>query len=677
MIFRAVKILLVLALLKSVTTCQLIADVPLVELDPNTNRPFAQAIVVIPDNTLPIANYAAEEFIWHVEQSTGVKLILRKESENQERDKASIYVGVTKAAERAGIDVQKLPPEACLLRTVGGHLFIVGNDGPGDPLSIGHTHSGTLWGVYELLEQELNVRWLWPGRLGTDIPKQKSLALKDQNRTILPNYIQRQLRPSLGPRGFATADERLAFSKEQREQYAHDQKVFLRRHRMGRSPNTYFSERRFGSGHAFHGWWEQFGEEHPEWFQQLANGKRGPADLNRPHKVSMCVSNPELHRKVVELWAEEREKRPGQPLGLGVGESDGSAACQCAKCLEWDGEPIDLKELPPGLERSFLPVQAGTRYAKLAREVHTLASKIDPHVKVHYYAYLNYFWAPTETVKLHPNIMIGFVPWFRWAGWFPRTEAEQEWIKQQWAGWKRTGATLYYRPNWFLDGYSMPHVYMHQFGDAFQFYHQNGMIGTDFDSLQGMWAAQGPNLYLLSRIHVRPDAPIEQLLDEYYAAFGPAEQAVRKYFDYWEEYSTKNRARATNSIQSRANGKFRRYAFYARVADELYSSEVFDPAFALLDQAQAACESSPDPSSVARVAFLRTGLEHSLECVKTAAVINNPQTSPADLGQALARLAAYRSSIEHLGIANMDRAAIIETDSWQKLDGFSQPWPEP
>ncbi len=48
------------------------------------------------------------------------------------------------------------------------------------------------------------------------------------------------------------------------------------------------------------------------------------------------------------------------------------------------------------------------------------------------------------------------------------------------------------------------------------------MTGTDFDSLQGQWAAQRPNLYLLSRIHVRPEMPVDGILDEYYAAFGPA-----------------------------------------------------------------------------------------------------------------------------------------------------------
>ena len=173
--------------------------------------------------------------------------------------------------------------------------------------------------------------------------------------------------------------------------------------------------------------------------------------------------------------------------------------------------------------------------------------------------------------------MIEFVPWFRWAGWFPRTEAEHEWIKEQWMGWQRTGVTAHYRPNWFLDGYTMPLVYMHQFADAFQFYARNGMIGTDFDSLQGQWAAQGPNLYLLSRLHVRPETEVDTLLDEYYAAFGPASDDVKAYFTYWEDYAVQNSPRAADLVRSR-RGPSRRYAKYAQVAERLYPPEVFPPA---------------------------------------------------------------------------------------------------
>jgi hypothetical protein len=632
----------------------------------------ATAAIVIPDDAQEITVYAAEEFAGHVEKATGTAPAIVKESAAP-AEGVRVYLGPTKAAAEADIDVDALPFEAFVLRSMGGNLFIAAQDGPGDPVSTGTAAAGVLWGVYEVLERELGVRWLWPGELGTIIPKRATFSIAEVNETIPPRYLQRNIRPGLGLRGFIQADERLAFTPDQREAYAREQNVFLRRHRMGHSADTYFASRKFGSGHSFEGWWEKYGAEHPEWFQQTPDGKRGPENPAKPKKVTMCVSNMELAKKIVSLWAEERAKHPDEPLGLGVGENDDSAMCQCAECVAWDGPKPDLSKLPAGLERSYTPVQAGTRYARFALRVQELASVIDPNVQVHFYAYLNYFWAP-EDLKLNKNIIIGFVPWFRWAGWFPRTDAEQEWIKQQWLGWQKTGASVYYRPNWFLDGYSMPLAYMHQFADAFQFYNANGMVGTDFDSLVGQWAAQGPNLYTLARIHVRPEAPVESLLDEYYAVFGPAEVAVRKYFGYWEDYAIKNSPRAAKAIQTRRDGNFRRYALYAQVADELYPPEVFAPAFALLDEAASACEGNPDPAFAARVAFLREGIVHSQRCVEAAMVMNDPGATVEQRGQALTKLVAYRRSVEHLGIANMDRAAGIETDSWKDVVGFKEAW---
>ncbi len=648
--------------------------VPVVSAVASNGVARAVAIVVLPEKAEPIAQYAAEEFVRHVELATGVKLPMANEPAVPADSTNRIYIGSTRAAAEAGINVRTLPAEAFVLRTRGGDLFIAAQDGPGDPLGLGNTFSGSLWGVYEVLERGLGVRWLWPGDLGAFVPKTSTLTLSPYDETTSPQFQQRRLNPLISPNSPPNGgDTRLAFSPAERARYTREQSVFLRRHRMGCSAGTWFSERSSGSGHSFHGWWERYGKEHPEWFQLLPDGRRGPRDSNRLDKVTMCVSNPKLHAKIIELWQEMRAQHPGEAVNIDVSENDCAAECICGPCRAWDGPVPDLKGLPAGLERSFLPMQASTRYARFLKAVQALAAQTDPNVKVHFYAFENYFWAPSPDIKLDRNIVVGFVPWFRWAGWFPRTAEEHEWIKQQWLGWQLSGATVYYRPNWFLDGYAMPHVYMHQFADAFQFYARHGMAGTFFDSLQGQWAAQGPNLYLLARIHVRPDQSVNRLLDEFYAAFGPAQKTVREYFDYWENYSLKNRERAAQSIQTRRDGKFRRYAMYALVADELYPSAVFVPAARILARAKAAAEKAHDSVGQSRVAFLQEGLNHARTCVETARVMNNPKATAAERAAALDRLIAYRRNVESLGLANLDRLAQIETESWKEVAGFTAP----
>ena len=653
--------MLVLALLSCVAAGAV--SLPLVE----NGKPMA--VIVLPAEPFPIAQYAAEELVHHVVKASGAKLEIRREPLPSPAPSPAVYVGATHAARAAGIDPATLTHEATTLRTVGKDLYIVGNDGPGDPLNEDNPHTGTLWGVYEILERELGVRWLWPGALGEDVPPAKDIHLPAMDRTFRPTMSRRHLNHGLGLRGLITGQEKLGFAPEDRKRYAHDQTVFLRRQRMGQFEDGFFAQKGFGHGHAFGGWWERYGKDHPEWFQLLPAGRRGPEDPERPWRYTMCVSNPELHAEIVRRWREERAQHPGEPFNIGIAENDTAARCTCAACKAWDEPQPDVSSLPPGLERSYTPMQASNRYARFAEAVRERAAAIDPNVRVHRYAFENYFWAPDPAIKLNQSIVIEFVPWFRWAGWFPRTDAEQEWIKQQWVGWQRSGASVYYRPNWILDGYTMPLVYMHQFADAFQFYARHGMAGTNFDTLQGQWAAQGPNLYLLARIHVRPDAPVDDLLAEYYTAFGPAADTIKEYWHYWEGYAIKNSPRAAQSIRSRG-GAFRRYALYARVADELYPAACFEPAKKILDRALEKTSASDAAQYKQRIVFLQHGLRHAEQCSATAAVVNNRATSLAEKRAALAQLLELRRSLQHTNIANMDRAAIIETDSWKEIAGL-------
>ncbi|HOH52044.1 MAG TPA: hypothetical protein PLI98_15030 [Candidatus Hydrogenedentes bacterium] len=313
------------------------------------------ARIVIGETAQPVAEYAAEELALHVELATGVRLPILREPVPSADGAHSVYLGETRAALEAGLDVESLPSEAFTLRTLEGDVFIAAKEGPGDPLSTANTFSGVLWGVYEVLERDLGVRWLWPGPLGTHVPEKRAVRVGPFNETIGPRFVHRLLRPGISASPPALADLRLAFTPEDRAAYVQAQSVFLRRHRMGSSAGTYFSEGTSGSGHSFEGWWKRYGEEHPEWFELSPEGRRGPADPLSPQKVSMCVSNPELHRKIVDLWREECARRPGERVNLGVGENDRAGACRCPECLAWDGPAPCLEGFPPDLSAPMSP----------------------------------------------------------------------------------------------------------------------------------------------------------------------------------------------------------------------------------------------------------------------------------------------------------------------------------
>jgi hypothetical protein len=613
-------------------------------------------VIVLPAQPNAVERYAAKELSEHLSQATGATIPVQNENALSGAAVATrIYLGATQAAHTAGLDGKKLPRETFTLRTADKALFIVGRDEAGDPLDR-DTSAGTLFGVYEWLERELSIRWLWPGDLGTVVPPTREVALRAMDATVQPKLFQRHVRQGTG---FTSGNPALGFTKKAAEDYAGAQAVFLRRHRMGRSE-------KFSYGHAFTDWWEKYGREHPEWFQ-LVKGKRGPEKPTA--RYAMCVSNPGLHAQIVKLWRDKggAAKSNGRSF-INTVENDILGQCECEPCRAWDGPtpPDAMKYYAPNF-KVYGSRFVSDRYAKFALAIQQLAAKENPNVTVVGYVYFNYFQAPTSGVKLNENILLGFCPS---AGWYPRTDDEHEWYKRQWADWRKTGAQLFFRPNYFLDAYSMPFVFARQFADDFQNGVRNGMVATDFDSLTGQWSIQGTSLYLLMRLHVTPNANPDALLADYYGGFGPAAAQVKAYFDYWENYTMKNRRMITDVFYDRVAIRWRTWA---KAPHRVFPPDTFGPAEALLAQAVAAA--GTDRAACERVAFLQTGLAHAKLCAETASLLTlaDPASTVERGKDKLIELLKFRRQHEREWFANLGHNAWVEDLSWKLANETKQP----
>jgi hypothetical protein len=309
------------------------------------------------------------------------------------------------------------------------------------------------------------------------------------------------------------------------------------------------------------------------------------------------------------------------------------------------------------------------RYAHFWLGVQQLAAQTDPGANVIGYVYFNYFQAPSTDIKLNDRILLGFCPS---AGWFPRSAEEHTWMKQQWSGWRDTGARLFMRSNHLLDGYCMPFIFARQFADEFHHAARNGMVATDFDSLTGHWATQGPNLYVAVRLHDHPEASADEILAEYYAAFGPAAPQVKSYFEYWENYTSANRERMGKIMEDTQTSRWRNWA---KAAHLVFPPACFPPAESFL--AEAARVTATDQEAAARVDFLQQGLTHAKLCARVAGKLTlaNPTASKEEADAALRELLAFRRATERLGIGNFNHLAWVEDLSW-KLSEESRQTPD-
>jgi hypothetical protein len=554
------------------------------------------ATIVVPAQPLPVETYAAQELQYHVEAATGARLPIVTESDDLPAG-ARVYLGNCEAARVAVTDPSALPGNGYVLRVVGEDLYVTGRDGEGDPLAL-RTHAGTLFAVYDLLEEHFGVRWLWPGRLGEVIPHRQDLSVPASEKTVEPRLLFQEWR------GGRNEGER----------------AWLRRHRFHRGVDPSYR-------HAFTAYWPRFGATHPEYFAMLPDGtRRLHPDYEGEHRyIHMCLSEPALWHQIIEDW-----KAEGAPEFLNVSENDGWAGCACPTCLSWD-EPDPENPVPfdqrlesarrvldgveevdvfgrPG-DRCDWVLKLGSlsdRYARFWATIHELASKIRPDVKVFAYAYANYREPPRENVRLHRNIVLGMVP----DAFFPYNEAESRSFRAMWTGWARTGCSLFLRPNLTLQAPGFPVFYARVLGEDVSFAASHAMVGADFDSLTSFYSTQGPTLYVLPRILQHPDLPVDVILGEFYAAFGQAEQAVREYCAHWEA-ATPAYPTADHWRMLRARWKYggRSYGPFYTVAAQVFSPQVMREGQAIL--ARARRQALGDAQAEARVEWLAKGLRHT------------------------------------------------------------------
>ena len=126
----------------------------------------AASFVIIPEKAQPSVKIAAEELVYHIRKATGAKLPVYTENAIPASAKGDrIYLG---ACKKRITDPSKLPPAGFLIKAEKDTLYIVGNDRDTGPVgSSWHAvWHGTLWGVYEFLEKEMGVRWIWAGETG-------------------------------------------------------------------------------------------------------------------------------------------------------------------------------------------------------------------------------------------------------------------------------------------------------------------------------------------------------------------------------------------------------------------------------------------------------------------------------------------------------------------------------
>ena len=323
--------------------------------------------IVVAQEPPPSTRYAAEELQRFLEKITGAKLPIVTDAEAaQQRE---ILVGRSSRLTGLGIpiDLPSLGKEGYVLRTVGSRLVIAG----GEP-------RGTLYGVYDLLDDHLGCRWFTPQI--ERIPKTRQLMLPPLDERKTPVFEYRETYTWESYDGDWMARNRL--------NGAGGRGRLLERQGI-RPPVPELAARhggsiRFGFGFFVHTLEKlvpakQYIAAHPEYFA-LWKGRRDPDQL--------CLTDENVIRLCTEAILAGMRTQPEATV-FSLSQNDNMKYCQCDRC------------------KAIVEVE-GTRMGPLLHLVNRVAEATDREFPDKIVETLAYQWSrqPPRNLRPRRNVVI-------------------------------------------------------------------------------------------------------------------------------------------------------------------------------------------------------------------------------------------------------------------------------
>ena len=521
-----------------------------------------------------------DELKYHLEEMSGETVDL-VEPKNRPASGPVIVIGR---------DDGKVPEGTSIVRWDGKDELYIGGEGAG----VSHALTYVL--------EALGCRYLFPGKEGKIIPKKRRVVLPDFELDWTPTLKVRIVRlPSVGN---STVNENLeALGIVPSELSAalktavYDRtgnRNFWQWHGVNDATIVKTDEEPYSevvrAGHHFTNYWDLYKDEHPEWFSLQDDGSREQTSGS----PRLCTSNPELRANIVEECVGRLDASP-EMKGISICMPDGGydSFCLCEECRKLD--PVNAPAINGSFYRPskhpYTYVSLTDRMIDFSNAIQSEVRKLRPGKSLVSFAYSNYVLPP---VLLRPDPDLVF---FNVAGSYVNVASELK-ARSNLAGWLSLGNPIVWRPNC-LKGFDCPCPmnFGRKLFDDVELFKPNGIVGVSFDCGNAEYASRGFMFYMLAKAILNPDRlDYDTIAADWLASgFGPAADRVAAYLAELERIF---RAAARRAIGERG---------YLEAMD----TERLD---ALLDAAVAAA--GGDADVLARIAYLRVGIDHAREAKK-------------------------------------------------------------
>jgi hypothetical protein len=455
------------------------------------NQP--NAAILKPSNCTIEQETAINEFVQTVQRATSAKIEVFPEDREIETSKIPIKIVLgpsEKTAEILGTNPALLP-EQYMIIPKGNYIVILAQDIIRQEYVLSSRVNA--WAFAHIMEHYMQVKWLWPGDLGTVVPKLKSITIPNEPIVFQPILQKRRL-----------------YYQSQNN----DLMQWAAHHQVAGERLYYRFSHSFRAAQSNGNWFQEFKDTKPYLLAQNPNGK--PELYGQADFFKICTSHKESVNEVVKRW-----QKAGSPNYWDITPNDGNGFCTCDSCMKTDSLYGDYQYTKKEVWEGQDHVNLTGRHVHFWNNVVGKMRETNPNATVGVFLYSRYRDAP-KRIKVNPGVWGEIVHGYDFSYWKAWTEA----------GVEKIGL----RPNWWHMGANGPHLPLTQAGNYIELARKNNMMHLFMDMLTEYWATQGPYYYMVARLQHRYDLSKDQIINEYCDTYGKAGPLVRQYLQYWENY---------------------------------------------------------------------------------------------------------------------------------------------
>lgn len=423
---------------------------------------------------------AVREFVKYIKQMSGAELKVKA----AESGAIGCYIGLSSSFPWLNQDLKNLGAEGFIIRSTGKNLYLLAEA----PLGVRQAVNTFL--------MDHGCRWFFPGTTWEVIPDKPTIG-GTYNLRQIPTYdLGRD--PWIG----------YGVNSQSAKEYAD----WMYHNRLG-GPQP------VEMGHCWYGInREKDFAAHPEWFA-LVDGKR------KNNKV--CYSNPEVIKQMIK-YAMDRAASGAASVSLTP--DDGLGYCECEQCRS----SAKGSEVKSDKGSWFATRPDGVLICTVSESLFTAVNQVAKAVAQKYpnfmlgcYGYSAYSHPPS--FKLEPNVFVQTTTEYR------RTPLSLEDQIDQW-GQRSSHVGIYgywsvYQWDW--DGPVMGKFVPEKIQEDLQFYHKHNVTAIRTEICNN-WAPRGLGYYIASQLLWNVNADVKPLIRDFYEkAFGPAAQAMERYYTRW------------------------------------------------------------------------------------------------------------------------------------------------